>query len=177
MKPLELVARGVNVQDLYWKLLANPQLWNENDKRTQDPSSPHHGLDDIWVRFGEPDQNPRQPHDSIWYPSADILGVKPMIMRLFAAVGGTRLGGVLITRIPAGKTCKPHEDKGWHADFYKDKYAIQITSAPGQRFCFDDIEFESKPGDVYWFNNSFKHWVPNPTPYERITMIVCITKE
>jgi len=100
-----------------------------------------------------------------------------MIMRLFAAVGGTRLGGVLITRIPAGKTCKPHEDKGWHADFYKDKYAIQITSAPGQRFCFDDIEFESKPGDVYWFNNSFKHWVPNPTPYERITMIVCITKE
>ena len=176
MKPLAHVASGVNVQDLYWKLMANPQLWNENKMRTQDPTSPHHGLDDIWARYAAEGVDGSKPHDSVWYPSADILGLKPMVMQLMASVGGTRLGGVLITRIPAGKTCKPHEDKGWHADFYE-KYAIQIASAPGQKFCFDGIEFEAKPGDVYWFNNSYTHWVPNPTAYDRITMIVCLIKE
>ena len=114
--------------------------------------------------------------DCEWYESADILGVKPLVMDLFKKVNGVRLGGVLITRIPAGAECKPHTDTGgWHADYYE-KFAIQIASAPGQKFCFEDVEFESKPGDVYWFNNSFKHWVPNPTPYERITMIVCVKR-
>ena len=80
------------------------------------------------------------------------------------------------TKIDAGAECKPHTDTGgWHADYYE-KFAIQIASAPGQKFCFENVEFESKPGDVYWFNNSFKHWVPNPTPYERITMIVCVKR-
>jgi Aspartyl/Asparaginyl beta-hydroxylase len=173
---LKQIASGINVAPLLWALQANPQLWNENTSRTQDPSSPHNGLDDIWVRYGKPDQDPCKPHDSVWYPSADLLGIKGMVMQLFAAVGGTRLGGVLITRIPAGKECKPHKDPGWHARFYE-KYAIQVASAPGQKFCFDDVEFESKPGDVYWFDNAFTHWVPNPTAYERITVIVCINKE
>lgn len=173
---LKQVASGINVQALHWALMANPQLWNKNKERTQDPTSPHYELDDIWVRFGEKGTNPCLPHESVWYPSADILGVKPMVMDLFKAVGGTRLGGVLITRIPAGKTCKPHNDAGgWHSAYYE-KFAIQIASAPGQKFCFDDVQFESKPGDVYWFDNSFTHWVPNPTDYDRITMIVCVKR-
>jgi aspartyl/asparaginyl beta-hydroxylase (cupin superfamily) len=83
---------------------------------------------------------------------------------------------VLITRIPAGATCRPHVDPGWHARAH-DKYAVQITSAPGQAFCFDCERLESRPGDVYWFDNQFTHWVENPTPYERVTMIVCVRKE
>ena len=83
------------------------------------------------------------------------------------------LGGVLITRIPAGKECKPHSDPGWHARRYQ-KFGVQITSAPGQKFCFEDAELETKPGDIFWFDNEYTHWVTNPTPYERITMIVCI---
>ena len=176
MKPLAHVASGVNVQALHWALMANPQLWNQNKLRTQDPASPHHGLDDIWIRYAKDNCATLGEFDCEWYESADILGVKPLVMDLFNKVGGVRLGGVLITRIPAGAECKPHTDTGgWHADYYE-KFAIQIASAPGQKFCFEDVEFESKPGDVYWFNNSFKHWVPNPTPYERITMIVCVKR-
>ena len=173
---LKQIASGINVQPLVWALQANPQLWNEKTTRTQDPTSPHHGLDDIWVRYAADGVDGSQPHDSVWHECADVLGIKPMVMQLFNAVGGTRLGGVLITRIPAGKECKPHKDPGWHARFYE-KYAIQVASAPGQRFCFNDVSFESKPGDVYWFDNAYEHWVPNPTAYDRITLIVCINKE
>jgi hypothetical protein len=175
--PIELIARGLSVSELYWKIQSNPELWNQHDHRTSHPNSPHYGLDDIWIRFGQEQRiHDNDPHESIWYPAADVLGVKPLIYELASHVNASQIGGVLITRIPPGKMCKPHTDDRWHAHFYKDKYAIQITSAPGQKFCFEGASLESMPGDVFWFNNQALHWVDNPTPYERVTMIVCVRK-
>ncbi len=174
---IERIASGLNVAPIYWALQEHPELWNEHTARTEDPASPHHGLDDIWARFGDPARAvDGQPHDAKWYPAADLLGIKPMCLDLMRAVQGVELGGVLITRIPPGKEVKPHTDPGWHARRYE-KFAIQITSAPGQRFCFEGEELETRPGDVFWFDNQYTHWVTNPTPYERVTMIVCIRKE
>lgn len=174
---LELLASGLPVAPIHWAIQSHPELWNEHTARTEDPASPHHGLDDIWARFGDPARAvDGDSHTSYWYPSADILGIKPLCMQIMGAVGGVELGGVLITRIPPGATCKPHTDPGWHARRY-DKFAVQITSAPGQAFHFEGESLESKPGDLYWFDNQYLHWVTNPTPYERITMIVCIRVE
>lgn len=173
---IRLIAQGMNVAPIYWALQSHPELWNQHTARTDDPTSPHYGLDDIWPRYGDPERaKDGQPHDAYWYPSADILGIKPMCLDLMRAVEAVELGGILITRIPPGKEVKPHIDPGWHAQRYE-KYAIQITSSPGQSFCFEDGQLETKPGDVYWFDNSFSHWVTNPTPYERVTMIVCVRK-
>lgn len=172
-----MISRGLNVSSIYWSLQAHPELWNEFTDRTEDPNSPHHGLDDIWVRFGEKEHAKGDTeHVSKWYPSADVLGVKALCHDLMRFVGGVELGGVLITRIPPGKMCKPHEDHGWHAYKY-DKFLVQIASAPGQKFCFHDQEVETRPGDVAWFNNQHEHWVMNDTPYERVSMIVCIRME
>jgi len=176
MDKIKLITSGLNVSGIYWNILSHPELWNQHTSRTEDVDSPHHGLDDIWVRFGEEERAvDGQPHDSKWYPSADVLGVKEICYDLMRAVQGDELGGVLITRIPVGKECKPHTDPGWHARRYQ-KFGVQITSAPGQEFCFDEQTLETKPGDVFMFDNQFTHWVTNPTMYERITMIVCIRK-
>lgn len=172
---IRLVARGLNVSNVYWAL-QSADLWNKHTTRTEDPSSPHFGLDDIWVRYGDPDRaKDGMEHDSYWYKEAEVNGVREICYDLMHALQGDELGGVLITRIPAGKECKPHTDPGWHARRY-DKYGVQITSAPGQMFCFDDASLETRPGDVFWFDNKYRHWVTNPTQYERITMIVCIRK-
>ncbi len=176
IKKIELIKEGINVAPIYWALQKNSFLWNQNTQRTESPNSPHHGLDDIWARFGEEKEAIEgHPHDSKWYPAADILGIKPLVYDIFRFIEGDELGGVLITRIPPGKVCKPHTDPGWHARRYQ-KFALQITSAPGQKFCFEDQELESKPGDLYWFDNQYTHWVPNDTQYERVTMIICIRK-
>lgn len=176
MKKIELLARDLNVTHIRWALLGNPHLWNENTARTQDERSPHHGLDDIWARFGTPDNaETGEAHSAHWYPSADVLDIKYLVQSVYDAVGGKELGGVLITRIPAGATCKPHEDHGWHARYYE-KFAVQIDSAPGQKFCFEGVELESQPGDLFWFDNQYLHWVDNPTAYDRITMIICIKR-
>lgn len=167
------LADGLNVGPLLWALQANPQLWNANTSRTADPASPHYGLDDIWARYAAPGEDPGGPHESVWYEAADLLPIRELVYPLMSFVNGDRLGGVLITRIPAGRECRPHSDPGWHARFYE-KFAIQVQSAPGQAFCFDNERLETKPGDLYWFDNSATHWVENPTPHDRITAIVCI---
>lgn len=174
---INLLNRGLPVAPIYWALQSNPGLWNEHTSRTEDPASPHHGLDDIWARFGDPERaKDGEAHDAFWYPQADTLGIKAMCLDIMRNVGGVELGGVLITRIPAGSVCKPHTDPGWHARRYQ-KFAVQITSAPGQKFCFEGEELETQPGDLFWFDNQYLHWVTNPTNYERITMIVCIRVE
>ncbi len=173
---LQLLEQGVNVAPMLWALQAHPELWDQNTGRTEDPTSPHHELSDIWVRYAAPGVDGSQPHESVWYPCADLMPIRELVYPMMARFGGVQLGGVLITKIPAGKMCKPHTDPGWHARYF-DKFALQIQSAPGQAFCFDGERLESKPGDIYYFDNSFTHWVENPTPYDRITAIVCIRTE
>jgi hypothetical protein len=169
------ITEGVNVAPLAWALQAHPELWDRNTARTESPDSPHHGLSDIWARYCAPGDDPTGPHESVWYPEADALPVRDIVFPLMAHVQATRLGGVLITRIPAGKQCRPHRDPGWHARYYE-KFAVQIASAPGQKFCFDGEELETRPGDVFWFDNAHTHWVTNDTPHDRITLIVCLRR-
>lgn len=187
---------NVNVVPILLELKNNPQLWNEHTVRTQDPTSPHHGLDDIWVRYQHIDNvktDPQEhikslngPHESVWYPCIDLLpSVKKLAYDLMYMVKGERLGGILITRIPPGKQCKPHVDTGsWHAAYY-DKYAVQLECAPDldyhagmatpeQAFNFDGEHFCARQGDLYWFNNQEKHWVTNDSNVDRITIIFCI---
>ena len=172
---IKLLAQGVNVAPMLWALQSHPELWDTHKTRTEDPTSPHHGLSDIWARYAAEGEDPTGPHESVWYPCADLIPVRQLVYPLMSEFGGTRLGGVLITKIPAGKECKPHTDPGWHARYYE-KFAIQIQSAPGQAFCFDGESLETRPGDVFWFDNAFTHWVTNPTPYDRITLIACIQR-
>lgn len=176
-KKIKLVAKDFDVSPILWALQSHPELWNQHTTRTANADSPHHGLDDIWARFGDPGRaEDGAAHDSYWYPAAESLGIMQMCHDLMHMVRGVELGGVLITRIPPGEQCKPHTDPGWHARRYE-KFGVQITSAPGQQFCFEGESLETRPGDVFWFDNQYLHWVDNPTPYERVTMIVCIRKE
>lgn len=173
--PIRLLAElgRVNVEPLRWALRENAHLWNQHPGRTAPVDSPHHGLWDLWARYAGPGVDGSQPHESVWYPAADVLPVRELVYPLLSAVHGDQLGGVLITRIPPGGRVKPHTDPGWHARHYE-KFAVQVESAPGQLFSFDNAALETRPGDVFWFDNSLSHWVTNDTPHERITLIVCI---
>jgi aspartyl/asparaginyl beta-hydroxylase (cupin superfamily) len=102
--------------------------------------------------------------------------VKAAALRLCDHVGGMRLGGVLITRIPPGGEVKPHIDSGWHAEYYE-KYAIQLKGNKDQGFYFEDAELHPETGDVYTFDNSKLHWVRNDSNEERMTLIVCIRRK
>jgi hypothetical protein len=199
MKYLQPLVTGLDIEPVLAELEANPQLWNQFTLRTAGYAPAHNAVSDIWVRYRDwqewlkiqrEDQDPSgvgaqqlvarfvsEPHESAWYPAIDVLpSLRTLIFELMRHFEVERLGGVLITRIPPGGEVKPHIDRGWHAGHYE-KIAVQLKSAPGQTFCFEDGEFECDPGTVYSFYNSVEHWVKNPTELERMTCIICVRRD
>lgn len=178
MKNILTVARNINIMPLLLQLYRNPQLWNQRTERTEREDSPHHQVDDIWVRYGGGSyEESQQAHESVWLDPACVLTeAKSHARAIMGLVGGDALGGILITRIPPGGNVLPHKDFGWHAETY-DKFALQVASHQQQAFCYEDGQHVTAPGDLYWFNNQAEHWVINDSPVERITMIVCVKME
>lgn len=176
---IQLLPHQFDVAPLVGQLEAHPDIWNQYRWRTEHPRSPHREIDDIWVRYNAVENlgaHFNDPHEAVWYPVVEkIPGVKSLVSEVMDAVEGQKLGGVLITRIPAGKQVYPHVDQGWHALHYE-KFAVQLRGTPEQAFCFPGEKLSALPGESYQFNNQACHWVLNPTYQDRVTLIVCIRR-
>jgi len=175
------IADGINVLPLQMALIRQPELFGTRTARKDGyEESPHLQMSDIWVRYNHPDNLAKgmaefnAEHDSVWYPeAAKIPEVRAIVMGLMSLVGGERLGGVLITKIPPGGRIAPHVDRGWHAEYY-DKYYVPIQNDEGAIFGFEDGVIKGRPGEAYWFYNGNPHWVENNSDRDRIALIVCI---
>lgn len=183
MPSIEKLSSGFDVKPLMDQLAAHPEIWNRHKVRTEGYKTPHKAISDVWVRYNAWENFTgdiaafNAEHQSSWYPVIhDIPAAWSLARRVMRRVGGTRLGGVLITRIPPGGEVSPHIDLGWHAGYY-DKFAVQIAGNDQQAFCFEDSELRPEPGDLYTFDNSRLHWVTNQSDSERITLIICIRRD
>lgn len=183
-EPIRALGVRFDVAPLVKQLAANPNVWNRYTLRTQGyEATPHKAVSDVWVRFrdwsqfdGDPAKFANTEHESVWYPCVhEIPAAWSLARRVFRTVGGKKLGGVLITRVPPGGEVKPHSDHGWHASFYE-KFAVQIKGNKDQAFCFEGCELRPEAGDLYTFDNSKLHWVKNDSDAERITLIVCVRR-
>jgi hypothetical protein len=176
----------VDVDELNQEIELNPLLWNQHTLRTESVDSPHHSCDDIWVRFNAIENfdanNPalfHGEHESVWYIDSGVSKLVANIMKevVYHAVGTSpdiEIGGILITRIPAGGKVLRHSDIGrWHAEYYKDKYLIPLVCDDKQAFCYDGESHITEMGHVYAFNNLIDHWVNNDSDKERVSLIIC----
>lgn len=184
-KTHELVCSNLEVLQLQKELLDNYDEFGKYHYRSSFKDSPHSQMNDIWVRYN--DVKPFEAkgslegfdaeHDSIWYSVVNkIHAVKKVVFDLMSKVDGERLGGILITKLPAGGHITKHTDAGWHAQYY-DKFYVPILNDKGSNFCFEDGIIEPELGQAWWFDNSNPHWVDNNSLTDRIAMIVCIRTE
>lgn len=177
------IAEGVDVMPLLAAIDARPELWDAHKERKESEGTPHSRMSDIWVRYNDKAkykdrESFNSEHVPVWYPAWHALPeMRRIIFDLMAAVDGEMLGGVLITRIPAGGGIAPHVDTGWHVEYY-DKFYVSLQSEPGANFCCDHEDaievLNPKRGDVWRFDNRKNHWVENDSDQDRITLIVCI---
>src|SRR5580765_7613828 len=130
------IASGVEVLPLALDLYRQPELWNANRERTGGKGS-FEGTDDIWVRFRAYDEltTPEafnEPFIPAFYPSWHALPhLRPIVFGLMSRCEAVQLGGVLITRVPAGGQVAPHDDKGrWHSEFFQTKAYLPLASNP-----------------------------------------------
>lgn len=174
----------VDTAALSMALQLQPELWNEHAGRREYERSPHKDTADIWVRYnaledlGTDYKEWTKQHDSSWHATAAKLPqIKPIALDLMRHCEGTRLGGILITKIPAGKSVTPHADRGWHPQYYNTKLYIPLSANPK---CVNRVEDEKvvmEVGDVWYFDNTKVHEVVNGGDTERVTLIVCFRVE
>ena len=177
------IAENIPVAAVLTQLFAAPQLWDQFLERTKCPDSPHADSSDIWVRFRPraelvESRNFDEPHLSVFYPAwYHLPAFRPIVFGLMATVQAVHLGGILITRIPPGKSILPHVDKGWHAEYMNTKaYVILQANERCINKCGDE-EVVMRPGEAWLFNNLIEHSVFYGGEEDRIAAVITMRIE
>lgn len=174
----------ININPLLSQLEGNQELWNLHPERKQTIGSPHIMMSDIWLRWRPKEEltdNSKygEMHIPAWYPSRRLLpDVEKISLDMMAYFRCVQLGGVLITKIPAGGRIFPHNDRGtWHPEFFNFKIYIPLKSNQG---CLNKCETDTiimSPGECWSFDNLKEHSVENNGLTDRITLIICMRRE
>lgn len=183
MKNLIVIEQNIDVSNILAELEASPELWNLYTGRTDDPNSPHNRIADIWLRFADkslyaPCDHDRMsdPHESIWYSAIDKLpSVKNLVMEFAGRLQSERLGGVIITRLPAGTTISPHVDDDWHSQYYK-KFHV-LLQGKGSIIYSGDEHLVPKAGEMFYLNDKEIHGVVNASGEDRIALVFCVRQD
>ena len=178
MIPFNKIHSGLDVAYANIELEENEHLFGQRGLR-KNMSGVHSAMSDIWVRYKDITECEKtgdystmnDEHDSVWLHHLQFI--KQLCFSVMTMVDGERLGGVLITKLPAGGRILPHVDKGWHAGYYSKCY-IPIKNKEGAIFKFGDNIIEPDEGDVWMFDNSVEHEVINDSSEDRIAMVVCV---
>jgi len=174
MRNFHTFTHGIDTAKVMLDLSLNSDLWNQNRLRKDYPGSPHRMVDDIWLRFQDPDGNVVDEHECIefagWHRLASARHIVHTLMR---QAEGVRLGRVVITRLPPGGRIDRHADGGSPAEYYE-RFQVALSARPGVTFSVGDEAFEQRTGDIHWFNNQLEHEVVNNSDDDRVVLIVDI---
>lgn len=187
MRNFTRLATGVNVTPLMLAINRRPELWTEDSFLRLYPQGPFEDVDTVFLRFpvrleGLSDEDidlykrnllpGKDQHESIDYPAyATLHEARQLVMQVFAAVGGTRLGRVMINRIRPGGKIFPHADTPEHVRYYS-RFHVVLQSEPGVVFRCGDEQAYWETGSVFWFRNALEHEVINNGAVDRIHMII-----
>lgn len=181
MKHFMHIASGIDVLPLGIALQLQPELWNNHNDRKDFDGSAHKCTSDIWVRYNDLknlDQGYEkytEEHDSVWHSAYTKLPqLRPIVFGLMARCEATRLGGVLITKIPAGGRVLPHVDSGWHPEKFNLKIYVPIQTNQHVVNIVEDEKVIMSKGDAWYFDNTKTHSVENNGNDDRITLIICM---
>lgn len=180
------LATGVNVAPLMLAIARRPELWKEDTYLRDYPQGPFGEVDSIMLRFpekrvfeqeAEVDAYKRgehffDQHESIDYPAyAALTEARALVMSLFTAAAGERLGRVMINRIKPGGVIFPHADTPEHVAHYS-RFHLVLQSEPGVMFRCGDERTYWEAGAAFWFNNALEHEVRNDSPSDRIHLVL-----
>lgn len=173
-----MIAAGIEVAAALAEIDAAPGLWGEFPARTEG-QSPHRESQDIWLRFRASEEltdrcKYGEPHFAVWYPAWHALpALHSIVFDIARQVEAEYIGGVLLTRIPAGARIHPHHDRGsWHAEWLNTKAYVVLRANERCINRYEDEAYHMAAGEAWMFNNLVTHAVENHGETERIALII-----
>ena len=185
MKNFLKLASGIDVMPLNLAIARRPELWKEDTYLRDYPQGPFGMIESIMLRFPIKSgseakaefENPNSTydqHESIDYPPYKTLHeARPIVMGLMHAVGGERLGRVMVNKIEPGGRIFPHVDTPIYTEYYN-RFHVVLTSPPECWFRSGEEVVHMNVGEVWWFDNKQEHEVVNEGNTDRIHMVVDI---
>ena len=187
MRNFMRIATGANVTPLNLAIARRPELWHADTFLRDYPQGPFGEVDSIILRFPERPTGFTEEqvelykqnllpgcdqHESVDQPAYLALPeARDLVMNVFAAVRGERLGRVIVNRIAPGGVIYPHADTEAHAAYYR-RFHVVLQSAEGCKFRAGNEWATWETGAVFWFNNKLEHEVINGSPIDRIHMVI-----
>jgi hypothetical protein len=179
----QCIHRELDTRQVVAELDAAADLWDLYTERRTTPGSPHHEMQDVWVRtraredLTTPDAF-RLPYAPVFYPAWHRLpAIQPIVWALMARCRAVQLGNILITRIPPGARVHPHIDRGWSVDWFATKFYCVIAGNDGcVNTCLDETVV-MPTGSIFTFENRLQHSVENRGDSARISLIVTLRVE
>lgn len=190
MKNFHRITAGVDCTAMLLKLAHHPEYWHEDTYLRTFPQGPFGETDSIICRFParavpatqeEADAILAAPgydqHECVDLSVYDRLPeVRRIVMQLFQAVGGVRLGRVMLNRIVPGGRIFAHADTPAHADYWH-RHHLVLQSAPGVTFRAGSETVYMAPGEFWYFNNGKtpdrpEHEVINNSAVDRIHLVM-----
>ena len=180
MRSFQMVARGIDVAPFHNELMRHGDLWNADTFRTTYENTPHIDVDDIILRYSDPDLTRQGPdavqndNGAVWYPAAHkLLAVKPLVLNLMFYLGSYELSRLVVSRVPPGGKILRHADDVGRYVHLGDiaRYHIVIQGLPGSMFMCGDEAVSMLTGEIWWFDAHSEHEIINNSADDRIHLM------
>lgn len=184
MQNFHKIGDKVDIRQVMAALTRQPELWGQNPYRKQFADSMHTATEDIILRFQDIEM--LREHlptegvikecfhslDVIDFPALDALPqVRPLIFDLMRLYEATRLGRVMITKLPPGGKIGRHVDQGRYSEYYDRVHIILQADGDFRFYCGEEVA-HMKTGEIWWFNNQVEHELLNNGTDDRISLII-----
>lgn len=176
MQNFHKLSEGVLVQPMLHQLMRHGEWWDLDTARTSFEGSPHGQVSDVILRCCETEgRSTAEAYVDLEASDRDLMRQLPEARRialdLMYAVGGSRLGRIVVTRLTPGGRIGRHVDEGPYAEYY-DRYHVVLQGLPGSTFVCGDEAVQMATGEIWWVNVRQPHEVINNGKDDRIHMIV-----
>lgn len=180
MKNFKSVLKNVDVSAILAELKDHSYLWMGKGQgpRVSIEGGPFKDQEEILLRFNNImllDSADFDWRECVAWPAWNILNAtRKTCISLMNTIEGTRMGRVMITKLPVGGIIDKHNDGTFYPAYFH-RFHLTLQANGSIFYCGDEMHYETV-GNCFAFDSSLDHKVTNDGDIDRITLIIDIAK-
>ena len=164
----------VDVSAALAEIEKQPALWKLVQVRQLYDGTAHADTETIVLRGPDTTDNIFDNLECFNFKVSDTLPATVKLIRdTVSFLNAREIGRIMLVRLDADGSIKPHVDEGAYARYYA-RFHLVVDSNPGCYFRCGEELVHMAPGELWWFNHQIEHSVTNRGD-ERTHLIMDLT--